>query len=245
MGKKRRGSKLAIVKATTHNVQDMSFATTGTQYQLDPFTTAMSLTRAAEIANSFEFYRCVGLRIRALPQNYPAATLSTSPSVSALCYAPGVQSSPPATAGEIMENEKCLVLSGGQTTPSPWFVLGRNELQTLVGVDGWLKCDTDSGDSNPDQVVQGEICCAGAVASTYAMEIFLDWEFSVPANTSVNLREAHRIEADLRRSKISALVARRRNLTSADAASELQQLRDELARLRLSPALLPRPKVSA
>jgi hypothetical protein len=220
----------------------MSFATSGSQYQLDPFDSTLSLTRGAELANSFEFYRCVGLRIRALPQNVPAATVNTSAVVGALCYVPGIQSSPPASAGEIMENDKCLILSGGQTVPSPWFVLGRNELQTLVGVDGWLKCDSDTGESNPDQVVQGEVCVAGSVAQTYAMEIFLDWEFSVPANTSVNLREAHLAEAVLRRAKIVALVARRRTLTPADAVSELQQLRDELARLRLSPASLPRLK---
>lgn len=128
-------------------------------------------TRVAALADLYEMYRVVRLRVRF----HPPATPRTGDG--AICYVPGVTDTAPSSYINICETQSHLVFAKAMIQPSRWLELSK---ATLSSYETWYK--TIVGTPDPAQEVQGNLYYnASAASDPTLIEMEGVIEFRAPA----------------------------------------------------------------
>lgn len=162
-----------------HYVLNAALVAGASNFVLSP--NASVSPRALIEADGWAHFRVRSLKFRLHPD--PTAGNAVS---SAAGFVGGVQDTPPATIGAISELIPSAFLSGGETIPTEWVHVPRED---LAGPLPWYKAIPGAAD--PTEEAPGIICVAGTGTDTYALEMRGVFEFKTAvaiANTPEELR---------------------------------------------------------
>jgi hypothetical protein len=163
---------------------------------LDPSNFPRILTEA----DAWDYFRILSLRFRLHP---PAATPSQ---LEVAAYVPGIQDTPPANLGALVELIDSTVLGPRSTVPSQWVSVPRKQ---LAGPFPWYK--TIHGTADPTEETPGAIYVAGTTTEPFVLEVVFVIEFKSSVATA-NTPSLVLLRSQLRELRLKAAADKRRDV---------------------------------
>jgi hypothetical protein len=185
-GRKRGGKQKESVATEFHFIVQQAMVAGVLNFPVSPSGFASQSTRAAAMADEYAHFRVNRLRFRLHPSSTGNAAAM------AAGYVGGVQDTPPATIGAVMELIPATYLSmtnsayATATTPSDWVQVPQKDLR---GPFPWYKAL--NGTSDATEEAPGLIVIAGSTTNIVVLEARVELEFKTavaPANTPLAIQ---------------------------------------------------------
>lgn len=180
----------------------------GGVFQLTGNPVGISTTRLPAAADEWAHFRIKNLRFRMHPSGSGVGTQAAG-------WVGGVQDTPPATVGDVMELLPAVVLSSYVTVPTDWVRVPKTD---LAGPLPWYK--SIAGGADATEEAPGAIRIVGTSTDTFKIEVCGVFEFKTAVATGNTP-----VEVELRR-----------KLRAVRLESELLLQRDRLLKVISTPA---------
>ncbi len=183
-----------VVKQTFTNVKRFTLSSTVASVNIDPVnSTSLFGSQVANMANLYQEFRCVGIKITLMPNPTDAGATGNTSTFLIIGHVPVESSSAPASATDVSQLSDVAVLTSGHSYPVT-FRLNRKLLLSMR-LQRWFHIDTTP---NVTTDMQGALyyVASGTNSTTWVSTWLIQsmWEFRAPVPFGLFAKIAARIE---------------------------------------------------